>query len=114
MVLPRPLRSAWSRETGLTEEVIREHQGQATRGYITVLVASLIVALALAALVQIAGAKTIVEGLWVGLLVGIGFVATSFAAGYSFEGRSLALYLVNVGYHLVSLSLLGVLLALWR
>ena len=80
----------------------------------TAAASSLIVALALAALVQLTGAKTVVEGLWVGLLVGTGFVAPSHAASYSFEGKTLVHFLINAGYSVVALPLLGVLLTLWK
>jgi hypothetical protein len=86
----------------------------AIRGYAISILASLIIALALAIVVQLAGAKTIGEGLLLGLLVGIGFVLTTHAANYAFEQKPLRLYLINAGYPVVSFLIQGALLGAWQ
>ena len=43
----------------------------------------------------------------------VGFIATAFATTYSFEGRSLRLFLINIGYPLISYAIIGILLAAW-
>jgi hypothetical protein len=43
-----------------------------------------------------------------GAAAGLCFVATSLATNYLFEGRSLALILINGGYHAVRFTLMGV------
>jgi hypothetical protein len=57
---------------------------------------------------------TWLTGLQVGALAGGLFVATSFAINYSFAGRTLKLWLVDAGYHVVQFALMGLLLGLWR
>jgi len=49
-----------------------------------------------------------------GLLVWLGFVATTHAANCLFEGRPFRLFSINTGYPLVSLVLMGPLLGAWR
>ena len=49
-----------------------------------------------------------------GLLVGVGFVATSFGINYQFAGRSAKLWLIDGGYHAVQFTLYGLILGLWR
>ena len=70
--------------------------------------------LGLAILVQASGANGLPEGLLLGLIVGIGFVATTQAAQYSFEGRPLKLYLINTGYPALMLAIAGGILGLWQ
>ena len=78
------------------------------------LVASVVGILGLAIVVQATGAENLAEGLFLGLIAGIGFVATSQAAHYSFEGRPLKLYLINMGYPVLMLAIAGSLLGLWQ
>ncbi len=51
--------------------------------------------------------KTPLVGVLLGLAVGAGFVATSFGTTYLFEGRPAKLYLINAGYQVVVLVLMG-------
>ena len=103
----------WMAANGLTEESIRE-AGSATRGYVVAVIASIVIAFAVALFAQASGADTPVEGLILGLAAGLGFVATTFAANYIFESRPLKLYLINAGYPVVSLALIGLLIGAWQ
>ena len=103
----------WMAANGLTEESIRE-AGSATRGYVVAVIASIVIAFAIALFAQASGADTPVEGLILGLAAGLGFVATTFAANYIFESRPLKLYLINAGYPVVSLALIGLLIGAWQ
>lgn len=51
--------------------------------------------------------KTPLIGALLGLAVGAGLVATAFASMYLFEGRPGKLYLINAGYQVVVLVLMG-------
>ncbi|HEX9794229.1 MAG TPA: DUF1761 domain-containing protein [Planctomycetota bacterium] len=48
-----------------------------------------------------------------GLLFGAGFVATSMGTNYLFSNRSMALWLIDGGYHLVQFLLFGVAFSLF-
>ena len=103
----------WMAFHGFTEESIRE-SGGAGIGYGVSVVVSVVLAFAVALLAQAAGADTAVEGLVLGLLVGVGFVATTTGVNYVFESRPRNLYLINVGYPVVSLALIGLLIGAWQ
>lgn len=49
-----------------------------------------------------------------GFLIGLAFVATSFAINYAFAGRSLKLWLIDGGYHTLQFTLYGLVLGLWH
>ena len=68
----------------------------------------------LARLVDYASATSIGEGLLVGLFAWAGFVLTTLAVNGIFAGRSLSLYLIDSGYHGVSLLAMGAILAAWN
>jgi hypothetical protein len=48
-----------------------------------------------------------------GLVVGIGWVATSFGVNYLFAGRRLALFAVDAGYNVVLFALMGLIIGLF-
>ena len=75
---------------------------------------SMLTAYVLAHFVRYAGARTALDGALTGLRVFAGFVLTTNLATVIFEGRPAGLYLINMGYNLVALLLMGVLLAVWR
>ena len=103
----------WMAANDLTEESISE-SGSATRGYVVAVIASIVIAFAIALFAQAAGADTAIEGLLLGLAAGLGFVATTFAANYIFESKPLKLYLINAGYPVVSFTLIGLLIGAWQ
>jgi len=47
-----------------------------------------------------------------GLSVGLGWVACSLGVTYLFEGKSLKLFLINAGYHVVSFLLMGLIIGI--
>lgn len=102
--------NAWMAAIGKT----REQLGQPGPAYALTLVGALVTAYILALFVKVAQAQTLLDGALTGLLAAVGFVATSFGVGYIFEGRPRNLYLINVGYQLVSLVVMGAILGVWR
>ncbi len=83
-------------------------------GYGIAALCSLAIAYVLAHFVQLAGAMDWMDGVKTGLWAWVGFVATTAAANYVFEGRPWKLYWINVGYPLVAFVLMGALLAAWH
>ena len=106
----------WMAEVGLTQEDMEAMKGTSRQWYpyVVAIVSALVFILGLAVLIQGMGAEDFVDGLTLGLLVGVGFIVTAYATTYSFEGRSLRLFLINIGYPLISYAVIGVLLAVWQ
>ena len=102
----------WMAANGFTEEQIRAEG--AGIGYGVSVVVSVVLAFAVALLAEAVGADMAVEGLLLGLLVGVGFVATTAGVNYVFESRPRNLYLINAGYPVVSLALIGLLIGAWQ
>lgn len=55
---------------------------------------------------------TVISGLTAGFLVGVGWVSTFIGILYLFEMQSLRAYLINAGYCVVALSIMGLVLGL--
>ena len=105
----------WMADVGYTLEDLEAMRGTSQQWYpyVVAIVAALIFCFVLALLIQGLGANNAVEGLLLGLLVSIGAIATSYATTYSFESRSLRLFLINSGYPVLSYAIIGILLAAW-
>ena len=106
----------WMAEVGLTKEDMEAMKGTSQQWYpyVVAVVGALVFTFGLAVLIQGMGADTVVDGLTLGLLASVAFIVTSYATTYSFESRSLKLFLINTGYPLISYSLIGILLAAWQ
>jgi hypothetical protein len=50
----------------------------------------------------------------VGFAAGLSFVATSFGINYLFAQRSMKLFLIDGGYHILQFTLYGIILGLWH
>jgi uncharacterized protein DUF1761 len=92
----------------------KKDMGNPGPGYAITTLGSLVMALILAYVAGQVDATTFGAGVKIGLIAWAGFVATTYAANYVFEGRSLKLYAINTGYFLVTLVLMGGLLAAWH
>ena len=101
----------WMKESGLTEKDIKSGPGT---GYLLSFAVSLIMAVAMSILANYGGTRTVLGGLKLGALVGLGIVATSFAANYIFSKKSLKLYLVDAGYFVTHAMITGVIVSVIR
>ena len=78
------------------------------------IVAAIVASYAVGVIVNLVKATTLGDGALVGIAAGLGFVATSFGATYAFEGRPSKLYLIQVGYQVIGLTLMGAIHGLIR
>lgn len=76
--------------------------------------AHLVCIIALAVIVNLTNATTVLEGVALGLLVSIGFVGAMLAGELVWEKIPFKLFLIRLGDQLLTLSLAGGILAIWR
>lgn len=82
--------------------------------YLIPLVTALIGFYVLALFINAAGMGTLAGGATTGLLAGLGFLATFAGSNYLFSNRQFQLYLIDIGYPVLSLVIAGALLGAWR
>ncbi len=82
--------------------------------YLIPLVTALIGFYVLALFINAAGMGTLAGGATTGLLAGLGFLATFAGSNYLFSNRPFQLYLIDIGYPVLSLVIAGALLGAWR
>lgn len=105
----------WRELSGWTKEKMdkaMEKGMNMTYGLSTV--ASLLIAYVLAHFVDYVQAGTVVEGMVLGFWAWLGFIATTMMNQVLYDGKPWKLYFINAGYYLVSLLMMGSVLALWQ
>lgn len=58
--------------------------------------------------------STLVSGMFLGLIVSIGWIATSLGINYLFSRKSLVLFLIDAGYFVVFFTIIGAILGIWN
>jgi hypothetical protein len=74
----------------------------------------LFMALVLSILVALTGVATFVQGMWLGTLAWAGFAFTIGLNGKMFSDKPLSAFLIDTGYQLIYLNVMGGILAAWR
>jgi len=82
----------------------------AIQGYISAALASLVMSYIFALVIETTQARDAISGASIGFWLWLGFVATTTMVDYVFAGHRKKLYLINVGYPLVSLLVMGAIL----
>jgi len=99
---------AWQRETGLSDEKLK--QGNTAKIFGLSFILALLAAWNFA---NFLGPRpSLVFGTAVGASAGLLWVASSFGINYLFERKSLKLFLINGGYHTLQFAIIGLVLAL--
>ena len=102
----------WMALEGMTMESAKNFNP--TIPYIVSMIANLVIAFILALVCASQKADSAVKGAQTGILMGIGFVATTMLSTYLYEGRSIHLFMINVGYIVVGMALMGMMIGAWR
>jgi len=104
----------WLAGIGKTEGELMAEQGNSPVPYILALVASLVVAYTLAWLLPKLGAASASSGAATGAVLGLALIGTTLAQNYGFEGRPLSLWLINAGYMVLGMAVMGAIVGHWR
>lgn len=108
---PPLLLKPWQTLTGVTQETM---QAGLAKAMVVDVIASLIMAFALANIIGASGITDWLNGALAGFWVWLGFIATVLVSLWGYENRSLKLIAINLGNNLIALVLMGALLAVWR
>lgn len=100
---------AWCREAGIDPDAKPAHPG---RVFAVAIVCALLAATIFSMLMP--PSANAVDGFGVGFVVGVFFVSMSFGINYAFAQRSLKLWMIDSGYHILQFILYGVILGAWK
>jgi hypothetical protein len=107
---PAVFGKAWMRENGFTEENMKG--GNMIKIFGISILLAIISAINLAMFMGPEN-NPAMGALW-GFLAGAGWVATFVGMHYLFERKSFTLFLINAGFSIVALTVMGVILAAWK
>ena len=99
----------WMKLTGITEEDAKKAP---PTNYLFAFIAYIVLAVIISVLLDFAGATKCLQGLCISVQVWLAF-AVILLPVYLYEMKSKALYLINIGYPLVVLIIIGPMLTKW-
>lgn len=105
---------AWVRAHGYTDENLAVMRASAGRAYAVSFACYVVMAAAMSFLIGRMGITMIRGGVKLGALVGVGFAATIGLTANMFSGKPLSTWLIDAGYQVVYLILMGIILVAWR
>lgn len=108
---PMLFSNLWMKESGLTDADVKNGPGI---GYLLTMVAAFVTASVTSLLVHMLHITDVGQGALLGLTLGLGYVATTFASNYIFGQKSFKLYLIDAGYQIINIVGAGVITTLIR
>jgi hypothetical protein len=107
---PALLGKMWMRENGFTEEDMKK--GNMIKIFGLALILGFVAAINLA--MFLGPTADLMMGGFYGFLAGFGWVATFVGTHYLFERKSFTLFLINAGYSVIALTVMGLIIGGWR
>jgi hypothetical protein len=108
------LGGAWLAAIGKTEAQIRTEQPNMAIPLVIALVVAIIIAYTLAWLLPKLGSQSAAAGAKTGAMLALTLIATTIAMNYGFEARSISLWLINSGYMVVGMTVMGAIIGGWK
>jgi hypothetical protein len=105
---------AWARAHGYTPEKLTAMQARAGRAYAGSFVAFLVMAWVLHLMLAHLGADSIQDGAVWGFHAWLGFAAPLGFTAYLYSDKPVATFLIDTGYQLVYLTVMGAILGGWH
>lgn len=104
----------WMKELGMTEKDCESGKKDMPKAMAGQFIASLVTAYVLAHFVAYTGSTTPSAGAHTGFWIWLGFLATGTASAVFFERKSWTYFAITAGCGLVTLLIMGAILATWR
>ncbi len=103
----------WMKTRGHSESQLEAMKQSVNRAYLVSFLCYIFMAVAFSALVSFTGVSTPIQGIGLGILIWVGFAATIGLTGNMFSQDKISAYLIDSGYQLAYLILMGLILTLW-
>ncbi len=106
----------WMKEMGIdrnNQQLMSEMQGKAKWAYPQQFIGALIMAYVFAHVLQAFGSDSVGMALQGALWTWLGFIATVKYGEILWSGKSMKLFFIDSGYHLVQLAIYAIILQLW-
>jgi len=107
------LGAAWLVGIGKTKEQVMAQQPNAAIPMVIAFIVALVITYALAWMLPRLGARSAAGGAATGALIAVTLIASTMAMNYGFEARSILLWLINSGYIVIGVALVGAIVGGW-
>ena len=105
---------AWMKQVGMTAKDLKKRKKKGSaKQMIGAFIMALVMAGVLAAFIQYRGDITLFTGICVAFWAWLGFTATVEMSRVLFERSSFKLFMINSGFNLVQLLIMGLIIAAW-
>jgi hypothetical protein len=105
----------WMQAQGYTPEKLEEMKKRGlTRAYVGSALCDLVMAYVVALFAAYTNSTTLAQGLWLGFLAWLGFAAPIGLTANLFSEKPIAAWVIDAGYQLAYLLIMGALLSVWR
>lgn len=103
----------WMKLMGFTEKSMEKAKKKMGQMYTLSFVATIVMAYILNVFINATNSFGLTPGIQIGFWVWLGFIAPTMLTGVLFGKQPMQLYLINVGYQLATLLVMGGVLGLW-
>lgn len=103
----------WMKAMGKSESQLKKEAASKPYMYPAMFVASLVMSYVLAHIVFYTESVTFMDGALAGFWAWLGFVVTTAFTDVLFENKSQQLYMLKIGFYLVTMVVMGGILAMW-
>jgi hypothetical protein len=105
----------WMQAQGYTPEKLEAMKKRGlTRAYVGSALCDLVMAYVVALFAAYTNSTTLAQGLWLGFLAWLGFAAPIGLTANLFSEKPIAAWVIDAGYQLAYLVIMGALLSVWR
>ena len=97
----------------MDKKSMQKMKEKAKHSYVVMFIGSIITAMVFSYIIDYAEATTVIDGMIGGIWIWLGFVVPLLAGSVIWENKPKGLYYLNIGYYLISLMIMGAILAVW-
>jgi len=112
---PTLFQKQWMKYSGITQQTIdKAKKSGMFKLYFYAFIAIFVMAYVTAFFVDYSGASNFLDGIQIGFLVWIGYIATTMINTVLWDNKPWQLYFINAGHYLVVAIIMGIILATWK
>jgi mannitol-specific phosphotransferase system IIBC component len=105
---------AWKKANKFTEKDMKNMKITPKMAMSFGTINSFVMAIFLALIISALNSGSLVNGILVGLVLWVGIAVTTRVNSVIFEQRPLSLFIINAGYDLVTILVMGIILSVWK
>jgi hypothetical protein len=103
--------TAWQK---LVNHTMKPEKSEMIRLFSTTFVLGALSMFVLEYFIKATASVTWSDGVWVGFLSAIGYVATTIGTTFMYEGKPLKLFLIDAGFHVAGFLIGGAIMGVWQ